>query len=466
MVNLTKNEYVSLKGQQGSAFCLGCRHISPQSTLYYHKSTDTYYHRECIPSGNSTIIEESATDASCCYIQKEIMTTNQKRYDVALSFWTAALQYLILAQNVSQETASQGNVWVMVQDFEGGPITPEEYGEGTRWSDHTIIIPLLFNLLHGIELLTKGFILVDASEAMEKDHKICKLREWFKQKYPYQTILNQFLEKYTSMDHMPGLLRRFLADNGLQVDNLYPALRYPSPDFTTLRTYSSLKYQGEKGTSFFTDLSADILEVRSATVKLGQSLEPQKGMPVPGTVRREAMALKDNKVKIPKETVPIINLKAKGNPVMVNRPGDEELMSDERYFDIVADELARNDIQQGLWLKAYSESLGDEAKTKAIYVTYRVMKLKEEKQQRLREEFEKNQREQREREEAARKKAREKFEEEARRKDEEEKRRIEIKESRKSEAKLQQQRGKVWKCPECGILVSPVLFTCECGYHL
>lgn len=200
--------------------------------------------------------------------------SNQERYDLALSFWTAAFQYLILAENVSRETISQGNVWVMVRDFDDGPITPQEYAEGTRWSDHTIIIPLLFNLLHGIELLVKGFLLVDPAGTVEKLHNICNLRDRFRQKYPAQTALIQFLDKYTSEDHMPELLRRFLTDNDLQVESLYQALRYPSPDFTTMRAYSSLKYQGEEGTSFFTKLHEDIESVRIAAVRLGRSLEP------------------------------------------------------------------------------------------------------------------------------------------------------------------------------------------------
>ena len=205
------------------------------------------------------------------------MTTNEERYKLALSFWTASFQYLMLVENVSQQTASQGNVWGMVRDYSGGPITLEEYAEATRWSDHKIIIPLIFNLLHGIELLTKGFILVDAAETIDKQHNIYELREKFKQKYPDQATIIEFLEKYTSTDHMPALLRRFLEDNGLQVEKLYQALRYPSPDFSMLLTYSSLKYHGEEGISFFTDLSAAIKEVRPAAVKLGRSFEPHTG---------------------------------------------------------------------------------------------------------------------------------------------------------------------------------------------
>jgi hypothetical protein len=201
---------------------------------------------------------------------------NEQRYDIALSFWTASFQYLMLVENVARKTASQGNVWVMIHDFKEGPITPKEYAEGTRWSDHAIIIPLLFNLLHGIELLVKGFLLVDPAETVEREHNICELCARFKPKYSEETTLNNFFDKYTNEGCMPELLRRFLADNSLQVDGLYQALRYPSPDFLAMRHYSTLKYQGQEGTAFFTELCQDIRAVRIASVRLGREWESKK----------------------------------------------------------------------------------------------------------------------------------------------------------------------------------------------
>jgi hypothetical protein len=59
-------------------------------------------------------------------------------YDLALSFWSASFQYLMLVENVARETAAQGNKWFMTKNVECGEITAEEYAEGTRWSDHTV----------------------------------------------------------------------------------------------------------------------------------------------------------------------------------------------------------------------------------------------------------------------------------------------------------------------------------------
>jgi hypothetical protein len=42
--------YVSLAGQSGTAFCSGCRKVVPKTELWYKKETDSYYHKECIPT--------------------------------------------------------------------------------------------------------------------------------------------------------------------------------------------------------------------------------------------------------------------------------------------------------------------------------------------------------------------------------------------------------------------------------
>ncbi|MEW6305094.1 MAG: hypothetical protein AB1705_16590 [Verrucomicrobiota bacterium] len=50
-------------------------------------------------------------------------------------------------------------------------------------------------------------------------------------------------------------------------------------------------------------------------------------------------------------------------------------MDDEKYYQTVADELAGNQINQALWTKAIAKSMGDENKTKAIYIQLRVEQL-------------------------------------------------------------------------------------------
>lgn len=196
------------------------------------------------------------------------------QFDRALSFWTAAIEYLALVENVANETINQGNVWTLIRGHENGPITPAEYENATRWSDHTIIVPLLFNFYHGIELLVKGFLLVTPASKVEAKHTLQELSREFVQKYPQETEINGFLIKYTKEASLPPLLSKFLKSNGLSFNGLYHALRYPSNvNFQNLKTYVTLKYKGEDGLVFFRSLMEDINAVRRAAVKLGRIIE-------------------------------------------------------------------------------------------------------------------------------------------------------------------------------------------------
>ena len=50
-------------------------------------------------------------------------------------------------------------------------------------------------------------------------------------------------------------------------------------------------------------------------------------------------------------------------------------MTPQASYDAVADELSKQDIKGGLWTRAFAESGGDEAKTKATYIQLRASQL-------------------------------------------------------------------------------------------
>lgn len=52
---------------------------------------------------------------------------------------------------------------------------------------------------------------------------------------------------------------------------------------------------------------------------------------------------------------------------------------EERLFALVAQEMSENNIREGLWAKAFSQSDGDENKAKSKYIGLRVEALKDEK---------------------------------------------------------------------------------------
>ena len=198
---------------------------------------------------------------------------NNDRHLLALSFWSVSFHYLRLVENVARETISQGNVWTMTREFTEEGISADEYSETTRWSDHTIIIALIFNLLHGIELLLKGYILWDPTEPIKKLHNTSDLCRRFRVKYPDQHTLIRFFNRFTNDDGAPDLFRHFRIDNGLSIRDFYQAFRYPSPDFSSIRNYISLKYNGEQGLVFFRELAKTIPEARVAAIALCRALE-------------------------------------------------------------------------------------------------------------------------------------------------------------------------------------------------
>ncbi len=56
-------------------------------------------------------------------------------------------------------------------------------------------------------------------------------------------------------------------------------------------------------------------------------------------------------------------------------------MDDEKYYDIVAQEIRENRINDALWTKAIAKAMGDENKTKAVYIQLRVEQIiREEKE--------------------------------------------------------------------------------------
>src|ERR1035437_7831072 len=52
------------------------------------------------------------------------------------------------------------------------------------------------------------------------------------------------------------------------------------------------------------------------------------------------------------------------------------LQSDQKHYDIVAEEFRSHTLVDGLWIRAFSESGGDEQKARALYIGHRVEQLK------------------------------------------------------------------------------------------
>ena len=65
---LNNRKYISMKNEDGGAFCLGCRSISPKSNLYYCKETDEYYHEQCLKNEGEVQPASQSKPASVAYV--------------------------------------------------------------------------------------------------------------------------------------------------------------------------------------------------------------------------------------------------------------------------------------------------------------------------------------------------------------------------------------------------------------
>ena len=64
--------------------------------------------------------------------------------------------------------------------------------------------------------------------------------------------------------------------------------------------------------------------------------------------------------------------------LLFKRKATKSDSSDKKLYEQVARELQHGPPLPGLWLEAYSEAGGDEAKARALYIRYRVQQLREE----------------------------------------------------------------------------------------
>ncbi len=51
-------------------------------------------------------------------------------------------------------------------------------------------------------------------------------------------------------------------------------------------------------------------------------------------------------------------------------------MTEQKYFDQVAHEIAAHQLDQGLWARAFSEAMGEENRARAIYISLRAEQIK------------------------------------------------------------------------------------------
>ena len=187
----------------------------------------------------------------------------------ALGYWTIGLQYLHLVEAVIAETVAQRNAYVVSSDKE---ISWDQYERDTKWSDHRLVIPVLFDFYHGIEVILKGFLVAVGAPA-ETNHRLSHLVSEFEAKFPEHAI-GVIAKKYIAQDQLPDVLASFCETSDVTIDDYYQALKYPQSTHCNVYKHYPLEYKGEEGIPFFEDLAKDIKEAVQEIVALGRLICP------------------------------------------------------------------------------------------------------------------------------------------------------------------------------------------------
>ncbi|MBN1381844.1 MAG: hypothetical protein JXA41_09235 [Deltaproteobacteria bacterium] len=193
------------------------------------------------------------------------------KYRTSLAFWTMGEKYWNLSRGVCEHIIRSRNKYILTSDRE---IDFNECLRKTKWNDVNMVIPLLFNFYHGVELMLKGFVLLSEGSGTKLDHLISELYQKFKKDYPNEKELVMLLGRYVDKSQMPILLCGFLNQNKLSVNRFYESLRYPfNNNLSQEYQHFALKYQGPEGLQFYRTLKADVNKMTKLIVTLGHSLE-------------------------------------------------------------------------------------------------------------------------------------------------------------------------------------------------
>ncbi|HEX2238775.1 MAG TPA: hypothetical protein VHJ19_10720 [Gammaproteobacteria bacterium] len=176
---------------------------------------------------------------------------------------------LPLARDKNEKIIAGGNEFGHVADDE---IDREQLISETAWSDIRIIIPLLFDFYHGVEILLKGF-LICKDKLRDKNHKLSELLTTFDSAYSNHKI-GRLLSPYIINEQLLEPLASFCAKSNISIDEYYQALKYPESMSGSAYRHTLLMYQDEAGLDFFRRLVGDVKQLQREEVALGRLMCP------------------------------------------------------------------------------------------------------------------------------------------------------------------------------------------------
>ncbi len=189
--------------------------------------------------------------------------------EISLRHLDLSENFFDLVQAVLQENIKQGNKNVSVQAPSINKVERnKEYRRQTKWSDNRILIPVLFNFFHGIELFLKGLKYLNDDPALKTGktphHNLETLLNDFKKENTKEKSIYNILKYYILPNNECQILSNFYKSNKISNSSMfYDFFKYPSnKSFDKVFNYSALRCNGVDGMIFFKKIIDDIDKLR------------------------------------------------------------------------------------------------------------------------------------------------------------------------------------------------------------
>ncbi len=132
-----------------------------------------------------------------------------------------AEQYIQASKNLIQGMLDKNNPQFIISDED---ITDDDFEKYLKYSSQKIILPALFCLYQGIELILKGFVnMVQNNKGSHDAEKLCKeFSKYYVDETELQDLFNKFI--FTPVT----FIEEYKAENNIKkTKDLYNSLRYP-----------------------------------------------------------------------------------------------------------------------------------------------------------------------------------------------------------------------------------------------
>ncbi|WP_251554005.1 hypothetical protein [Neobacillus muris] len=183
-------------------------------------------------------------------------------------------QYLKTSKLIMEQIRTNNNKWFMIEDH---PIEWDQYFEATKWSDFNTLVPSIFLMQHGLELLLKGFMKM-YGEQIPRNHKnMDQMLGVLRKQHKFNDGLIDLMSKYSGSSPKNKLFTEFNKLNKrLNSSNFHVNIRYPEEQNGNEIDFSPFRYKESSLLSELDRMIQDIDIILIETVELVRNYERVK----------------------------------------------------------------------------------------------------------------------------------------------------------------------------------------------